>query len=208
MTTNTPGEGDQNTNADGAGNDVAKLQERLNAVTLERDNFKSKYRELEKTAKGATDLQKQLEDAIATTSKIQGEFETFRETVKKEKLSSHLQTALESAGAKSAQTVLKLLDQSQIKFNEDGSIDEKSVSEAVSAVKKSDPYLFSEAEGNAKPGDQNSTGDTSKQLPGVKPAAQTPAIESFRAELEAARKDKKDPFKAIEAVLQKHGKTS
>lgn len=206
MTTQSePGSVDQPKNDEGASTpDVAKLQEDLNKVVQERDSWKVKHRELEQTAKEAKNIKKQLDDLLVEKSTLAEQFDAYKESIRQEKLSTHLSTALEAAGAKNSATVMKLLDKSKLEFGEDGNVTQPSVVAMIEAVKTSDPYLFKEAEEDPKKGTSTSTTGTSS-LPVPKRAADVVTEDAFTTELKAAQKAK-DPFAAIEQVLRKYGK--
>lgn len=122
--------------------DFKTLQANYKSAVSSRDKYKQQARELEETAKGASEwqtkfdaLQKELE---AKVSELTG----IKEGQKQQALESALSTALEAAGAKSVSTVLKLIDKSKIQFNEEGKVSSETIELAVKEVMASDPILF------------------------------------------------------------------
>lgn len=194
-----------NTGATGqppTGDDALKaLQAQLNDAVKERDDAKGRLRELGKTDETLKTLRGELSTLMADKSKLQEEYEGFKQTVKKKEIDTNLATALAAAGAHNPETVKRLLDLEKIKFDETGSVDPKSISEMIAEVQKTDSYLFKEAPkedaGKSVPSSTPTTGPT---LPNVKPAAQGEQADAFKAALEVAKKAK-DPFKAIEEVM-------
>jgi hypothetical protein len=190
---------------------VAPQNDDLNRVVQERDNWKSKYRELEQTARDAKALKAQLDEAIVQRSqavqegmRTQEALEGLRTQVRDERVNNAISTALKAAGARNEATVARLLDRSALVFGQDGALDLESVATLVEAVKSSDPYLFAEAtDPNAQPATKPATSGGGS-MPAPKRAAQADGLSSaLEADLAAARKEK-DPFRAIEQALQRH----
>jgi chaperonin cofactor prefoldin len=180
------------------------LNAKLNETVAERDKLRVKLRNLEKTAGEAQTLKAQYETLLVERSTLETQFNDFKSAVRQKEVDSHVSTALDAAGAKNASTVRKLLDLGAIKFGDDGQVVQESVAEMINAVKTTDPYLFKEVEEDPKKGTSSST--TVGQPPDIKRAADSLKASSFELDLAAARKDSKDPFGAIQAVLKKHGK--
>jgi chaperonin cofactor prefoldin len=180
------------------------LGAKLNEAIAERDNLKIKLRNLEKTAGEAKTLKSQYDTLLVERSTLETQFNEYKSTVRQQQIDTHVATALDAAGAKSVATVRKLIDLGQIKFGDDGQIVQTSVAEMINAVKTTDPYLFKEVEEDPKKGISSPT--TTAQPPDIKRAADSLKLSSFELDLAAARKDAKDPFLAIQAVLKKHGK--
>jgi Phage minor structural protein GP20 len=181
---------------------ITELQAKLDQVIAERDTMKTKVRDLEAASKGAGDLQKTYDELLDKHSKLTEEFGTYKSTIKQEKTNTHLQTALEASGAHNPARVLSMLDLSKLKIADDGTPDSKALADELNALKTSDPYLFKEVQA----GNEESSGaSTKKQLPDPKGAAQIKTADAYREALEVAKKAK-DPFKAIQEVMQKFGK--
>jgi chaperonin cofactor prefoldin len=191
---------------EGTATDVSALQDQLNAVIAERDTLKTQHRDLKNASKGVSDLQKQYDALMAKHSTLEEEYGTFKTSLKQKATDSYLETALNAAGAHNAARVKAMLDMSKLKIADDGTPDQASVAEAIKAIKTSDSYMF-KPEGGADTGnDQNSGGTSNSVLPEVKRAAEGQKTDAFKLALEAAKKDKKDPYAAIQAVLTKFGK--
>jgi hypothetical protein len=135
-------------------------------------------------------------------TKVETDFNGFKDTVKQEKLGTHLTTALEAAGAKSISTVMKLLDKSQIEFDENGNVKQDSLASAIEAVRTSDPILFGDPpEGDEKKG--KSGGSIGGKPPAVKAAADgVNTASAYEAEMNAA-KTQKD----VERIARKYNVT-
>ena len=167
-----------------------------------RDKTKQKLRELEETSGKSSELQKQYEDLFTEKSKLfeqfeatQSELNSLKEGIKQEKVTSALTTALEAAGAKSINTVMKLIDKSKLQFDENGQVGSESIIAAIKEVQDSDPILFGEAD------PKKSTQTGSEFLdPGVKRASSGAQENAFSVELGAAKNQKQ-----IDAVMRKYG---
>lgn len=121
---------DAKSSRDKVKSELRKLQEDFSAVS----EFKTKYEALE------TESAKLKEILEAKDS----EFNSFKESIKLEKVQSKLNTAIESAGAKKIDAVLKFVDQSKIEFDEQGQIKEDSILSQIKEVKTNYPFLFNE----------------------------------------------------------------
>jgi hypothetical protein len=198
----TNGSADQ---SNGEGPDVKALQEQINSLIAERDTLKTQHRDLKNASKSAVDLQKQYDTLLDKHGKLEEEYTGFKTQLKTKSTEGYLKTALEAAGAHNVDRVKAMLDTSTLKIADDGTPDSASVAEAIKALKTSDPYLF-KPEGGADSGNDQSSGDTSKKLlPDVKRAAQAQGTDAYKLALEQARKAK-DPFKAIQEVIDKFAK--
>ena len=116
-----------------------------------RDKVKEKLRKLEEDYTAVNEFKTKFETAEtekttlqAELERINSEFNGFKEVVQQEKVSSLLNTAIEKAGAKSASTVLKLIDKSKIEFDEQGQVKAESITAVIGELKSSDPILFGE----------------------------------------------------------------
>lgn len=180
--------------------DPVKLKELADNLQAERDKLAIELRGLKSTAGEAAKMQKQLDDLLTEKSKLMSTIEEMKTAQRDEKLSTHLKTALESMCKKNGvTTAMKLIDRSKIEFDKDGQIVQKSIDDAIAAVKVSDPILF-EVGGAEDEGKKGST------LPDVQRAAQASGGKSdYQTELAEARK-KRDGGKALQDVLRKYGK--
>lgn len=180
----TTGEG-TDVKTDDVAKKLTEAQEALNKAISERDSFKTKFRDAESASAGAKKLQEDLDAERAAKTKLEGDFNTYKDGIKQEKLGTHLSTALEAAGAKSISTVLKLLDKSKIEFDEEGNVKQESVASVIEALKVSDPVLFGEVSNVPK---KESSGSTTGSPPTVKVAAGGVNTQSaYETEMKAAK---------------------
>jgi hypothetical protein len=164
----------------------------LTALQQERDTLKADLEKASEVAKKAADLQAAYDALVEEKTKLATDFDGLKSTIKTEKVTSTLLTALEAAGVKAAQTALKLMDTTKIEFDEAGQIIQDSVIAAVEAIKTSDPFLFGVA------GEKNSQGGPTP--PTVKVAASGMTQQSaFETEL-ASAKSQKD----VERIVAKY----
>lgn len=207
MSTSTPGSTDQTVTS--ADVDVEALRDQLNAVIAERDTLKTQHRDLKMASKGATDLQKLYDELQTQHSTLTNEFSSFKDSLKQKMTDTHIQTALDASGAHNAERVKAMLDLSTLKIADDGTPDIVSLGDAILALKASDPYMF-KPEGGAEMGKSETSGSTTSttgsSLPEVKRAAHDSTKDPFKLALAEAKKDRKDPFGAIQKVLDKFAK--
>ena len=194
------GEGADNKQVDTAA-ELIRLQKLVEDTAAERDKLRVANRELKATSGSAGDLQKQLDTLMTEKSKLAEDFETYKSTIKKQKLETHVSTALEAAGVKSKTLALKVLDMSKIEFDDSDNVKVDSVAAAIEALKSAEPVLFGEA-----PADPNakSSGSTTGTKPGPTPkiAAQGGDSKSaYETEIKAAKS-----VQEIEAVMRKYSK--
>lgn len=167
------------------------LEAQLKDAIFTRDKAKLKSRELEETAVYKT----KYEELFAQFETVNNELAGIKEATKTEKLNSALTTALEAAGAKAINTVLKLIDKGQIQFGEDGQVVEESVANAVKAVMDSDPILFGEID------PKKAQSGLDGLDPGVKRAANKSVDNAFEIEIKTAKN-----LKEYEAICQKYNR--
>jgi Xaa-Pro aminopeptidase len=168
---------------------IKSLENQLKDAINTRDKAKQKSRELEEAAAYKT----KFEELNAQFEVVSNELNGIKESAKTEKVNTALQTALEAAGAKSLNTVLKLIDKSQIQFDEQGQVVEESVVNVVKAVMDSDPILFGEADPKKA---QSGLGFLD---PGVKRAGEGGNESAYLKELRSAKNQKE-----IQAVMKKY----
>lgn len=169
--------------------DVKTAEERLAALEAEltkKEELLKKVRKFEKENKEAA------EKALAEQGKFKElyEQEVNRRTemegkMKASAINAAIQEALKESGAVSVTTVSKLIDREQIGFDGDV-VDAASIKAQISALKTSDPVLFTEP---AKP------------VPPVKKAGEGDVVGGFEKEIRAATTQKQ-----IEAVMRRYGK--
>jgi vacuolar-type H+-ATPase subunit I/STV1 len=182
---------------------VKLLEANYKDAVSSRDKTKQKLREIEESAGSATELKAQYENLFTEKSKLAEQFEatvneltSIKEGMKQEKISSALTTALEAAGAKSINTVMKLIDKSKLQLDEEGKVNSDSVVAAIKEVMDSDPILF----GDVDPKKVSHTGAVFSD-PGVKLAGDSKTEGAYEKELRAAKNQKE-----ILAVAKKYGK--
>ena len=204
MSESTTGSTDQTTTSA----DVASLQEQLNAAIAERDTLKTQHRDLKAASKGTTELQKSYEELQTKYSTLTDEFGSFKTSLKQKLTDTHIQTALDASGAHNAERVKAMLNLSTLKIADDGTPDHVSLADAIGALKTSDPYMFKPEGGDVGKVETSgsTTNTTSSALPEVKRAAHDATKDAFALALAEAKKDRKDPFGAIQKVLDKYGK--
>lgn len=196
MTQNVNPEAEQDKN--GKDLDVGKLQEQINTLLADKDKLSIEVRNLRSSAGESSKLQKQLDDLIVEKSQLMESIEQMKSAARDKELVAHLETALKDAGAKSVTTALKLIDRSKIEFDKDGQVVQKSIDDAIAAVKVSDAILFGEPAAAEQKG--------APAQPTVQRAAQDSGDKSgYETELAEARM-KRDGGKAIQDVLRKYGK--
>lgn len=126
-----------------------EAQQREAASLAEQGKFKELY---EQSLQKATQLESRIKDQAVNAA---------------------LKEALKDSGARSVDTVLKLVDKTSIEFDSDGNLNIDSVKTVVESIKKSDPILF---------GDVVRT-----EAPAVKRASEGPVEGNFEKEVAAAR---------------------
>ena len=154
----------------------------------ERDAVKSKLKEFE-DAKASSEAALLAEQGKFKElfEKAQQKLTSIQETLKTKAVDSALREALQKAGARSVDTVAKIVDKSKIVLNEDYDVDPNSIQSQIDELKKSDPILFGPGEANNLP-------------PAKRPSDGVPQA-GFVQEMRAAKSQKE-----IEAVLKKFGK--
>ena len=175
--------------------DIKALQANYKSAVTSRDKYKQQVRELEESAKGASELQAKLADLQKELDAKVSELTSIKEGQKQKALESALSTALEAAGAKSVSTVMKLIDKSKIQFNEEGNVSSETIELAVKEVMTSDPILFGDI-------DPKKAQETGKEFldPGVKRAGEGSQENAYTKELRAAKTQNE-----IQAVMKKYG---
>ena len=184
---------------DGKELDAVKLKEQFDNLLAEKDKLAIELRGLKSTAGESSKLPKQLDAMLTEKSQLMATIDTMKAESRDKELSSHLKTALESAGAKSVTTALKLIDRTKIEFDQDGQLVQKSIDDAIEAVKVSDSILFGEPE---KAAEQKGA----PAQPTVQRAAPVSGGKNdYETELAEARR-KLDGGKSVMDVLRKYGK--
>lgn len=167
---------------------VEKELAELKAEKVKDAELLKKLRKFEKENKDAADK------ALIESGKFKELYEAeklAREAiegkVKATTLDSALKAELASVKAKAPDTVLKLLDKSAIQWNDDGSVDTKSIQKALKELQKSDPILFES--------------ETTTDTPAVKRAGEGDVVGGYEKEMKSCK-----TTKDIETVLRKYGK--
>jgi ABC-type transporter Mla subunit MlaD len=191
----------ENTKQVDTGAELIRLQALVESTAAERDKLRVANRELKATSGSSGDLQKQLDALMTEKSKLAEDFEGYKSTIKKQKLETHVSTALEAAGVKSKTLALKVLDMSKIEFDDSDNVKVDSITAAIEALKTAEPVLFGEVQ--ADPNEQSSgTSTTPKSAPAPKVAAQgSTGKSSYETEIQSAKS-----VKEIEAVMRKYSK--
>ena len=119
--------------------------------------------------------------------KRESELSSLKTTLKNKAVDSVLREALQRAGARSVDTVAKLIDKSKIAVSDENSdVDAATVLLQIEELKKTDPILFSVGEGN---------------LPPVKRPSDGVPSAGYEQDLRAAKTQNE-----ITAVMKKYGK--
>lgn len=175
---------------------IKVLEANYKDAVSSRDKTKQKLREIEEQASSANTFKEQYEKLLGEFETTKTELGTLKEGIKQEKLTSALSTALEAAGAKSINTVMKLIDKSKLQFDEQGNVSSEAIIEAIKEVQASDPILFGEVDPK-KESTQNGLGFLD---PGVKRASEASTEGAYEKELRAAKTQNE-----IQAVMRKYG---
>lgn len=137
-----------------------------------------KYQVKRKLSKFEEEAQQREATALAEQGKYKELYEqanqkiTALETARKDGLvSSAIKDVLKEAGARSVETVMKLVDKTSVEFDEAGNVKVDSVKSIVDGIKKSDPILFG----------------TPVETPPVKRVTEGPVEGSFEKEVAAAK---------------------
>ena len=128
-----------------------KVMESLDGNFVTKARFNEVNEELKTAKKSISDRDKQLED-LKKSSGDNADLKKQIEDLQKQnahdaeiaalKLDNALETALTAAGAKNTKAVRALLDMTKVKLGEDGKA--TGVDEQLTALQKSDAYLFAE----------------------------------------------------------------
>lgn len=185
-----------------------KLKSNFQEVVGERDKVKSKLRELEKnTNSDFTELQTKYDDLFANHNKILTETENYKlelglikEAEKNRFIDTTLTTALESAGARSIPTAIKLIDKSSLEWDGDN-LKTDSVIGKIEELRKSDPILFGDTDPKSSENNHMDPGNLSSNIPPVKTAGKGNVDGAFEKEIKACKNPKE-----IQQVLIKYGK--
>lgn len=119
-------------------NEVNEENKTLKQTVSDRDK---QLDDLKKSSGDSGELKKQIEDLQKQNEANKAAYE---KEMAKLKLDNAVETALAAAGAKNVKAVRSLFDTEKLKLDDDGRVD--GLEEQISAVKKSDPYMFAEKE--------------------------------------------------------------
>lgn len=119
-------------------NEVSEENKTLKQSVADRDR---QLEELKKFGGDNAELKKQLEALQQQNAEQQKAHEAELAQLR---LDNAVETALAAAGAKNVKAVRSLFDVGKLKLDDEGKVD--GLEEQISAVKKSDPYMFAEKE--------------------------------------------------------------
>jgi DNA repair exonuclease SbcCD ATPase subunit len=180
--------------------DSVKNYEKLNTA---HEKLKADLTSMKATSSDANELQKQIEKHVTDKSKLLREkeelarsFDDYKKDSQKKEMRSALTTALDEAGARNSSTALKLIDLETIKFDDKGQVLIDSLTQAIDALKTSDPVLFKE-EGEADP-----KALSSPAVPSIKDAVNKVSKTAYETEMAAAVEA--GDQKKLEAVFEKY----
>lgn len=169
----------QATKQDAESNPTSELEAKIAKLTKDLENARKGERFAKSTKE---ELAKRVEELEA-----QGDWKARAEAaelkLKDYVLDSQIEKAALAAKAKDVKAVTKLIDRSVIKF-ENGSVDTKSVENAIAAAKKEFAILFDEV-----------------QVPQAGRAAEGEVTSGYEKEIRAAKS-----FPEIKAVMRKYNK--
>jgi isoleucyl-tRNA synthetase len=171
------------------------LEEALAELQRKNDNEKRLLQEKADVKKKLSRFEKDTEARDAALLAEQGKFkelfesekaqrEALESRVKEQQVTAAVKTALQEAGARVPDTVLKLIDKTQIKFDEEGAVIVDSVKNAVESLRKVDPVLF---------------GAQHAGLPPAARATEGVTMDTFKTEVAAAKNPKE-----LAAIYEKY----
>jgi hypothetical protein len=169
--------------------EIDKLKGITKEVISERDKQKGKLRDFERQQEEREQaLQLEQGKYKELYEKATSEVTALKTGLKNKAVDAALKDVLQKAGARSVDTVAKLIDKSQISVNEeDWNVDLDSITTQIENLKKTDSILFGAGEG--------------ANLPPVKRPSDGTTTSGFEQEIRAAKSHKE-----IEAVMRKYGK--
>jgi septal ring factor EnvC (AmiA/AmiB activator) len=189
----------------GEGVDIEALKADRDAIIAERDTLKTQLRDLKNASANVSKLQEERDALLTKTTQLTEEFNAYKGQIREERVNTHIQTALEASGAHNPARVKQMLDMSKVQIADDGTIQQESLVKVINELKQTDGYLFKTTKTVGNEQTQNSGNTTSSSHPGVKNAADNTG-DAFKIALENARKDRKDPFGAIQKVLDSYSR--
>ena len=131
-----------------------------------------------------TGLTKEAEEWKVKYESINNEYTSLRDSIKSKELDTVLKETLSKSNVKDVNTVLKVIDKSQIKYTEDGHVDTTALDSFISELRQTDPILFNEP-----------------TLPEVKSAGNGSPVSGYEKEITTAK-----THKEITAILKKYNK--
>lgn len=169
--------------------EIEKLRGIKNEAFKERDTYKSRVKAIDEE-------QRQREEALLAEQgqfkqlyeQAQAEVSNLKSGLKNKAVDAALKEALQKAGARSVDTVSKLIDKSKVEVvGDDFQVNTDSIQAQIEELRKTDPVLFGVGE--------------STPLPSVKrPSDGTPSV-GFETEMRAAKSQSE-----IMSVMKKYGK--
>lgn len=85
---------------------------------------------------------KESNDWKTKATEAEEKYNQLRNELKNKALDAQLSNALTSANVRDVNTALKLLDKNLVKFSDNDEVDVKTIEDAITALKTSDPILF------------------------------------------------------------------
>jgi hypothetical protein len=152
QTTETNG-ADGSLSEESASTTIATLEEALAVIQRKTDNERRLLQEKADVKKRLQKFEAEATERDAKLLEEQGQFkelfekekaqrEALEQRVKDSKVTAALKEALQAAQARVPDTVMKLLDKTQVQFDDNGEVIAQSVTDAVEALRKVDPVLF------------------------------------------------------------------
>jgi ribosomal protein S16 len=142
--------------------EITTLEEAIAEIQRKTDNEKRLLQEKAEVKRKLSKFEAEVVERDAKLLEEQGKFKELYETerakrdalelrIKEEKVTNSLKTALQEAGARVPDTVMKLIDKAQVQFDDTGNVILDTVKSAVESLRKADPVLFGAANAGLPP---------------------------------------------------------
>lgn len=165
---------------------VAKLKE-VEAELAQKSELVKQLRKYEKSQKEAKETALKEQNEWKTLyEEASSKLSQYEQQLKDNSIQNAIDKIAAKSGAKSVQTLSKLIDKTRVVVNEDNSVDESSIESLIAELQKTDSILFELP---------------SVQTPDLKKATEDTSVLSFETELRKATSQKE-----LEAVMKKYGK--
>lgn len=165
---------------------VTKLKE-VEAELAQKQELVKQLRKYEKSQKEAKEAALKEQNEWKTLyEEANSKLTQYEQQLKDNSIQNAIDKLATKSGAKSVQTLSKLIDKTRVVVNEDGSVDDSSIESLIAELQKTDSILFELP---------------SVQTPELKKANEDTSVLSYETELRKAKSQKE-----LEAVMKKYGK--